>query len=138
MARTVHDVMTAQPVTVGADTTVRQAAEIMREADIGDVVVMAGDEIRGIVTDRDLVVRAIADGHDSDTPVAEVLTANPVTLAPEDAIESAMETMSAHAIRRLPVVSDGRLVGIVTLADLAGEGDPAPALREISEAPPNN
>ncbi len=139
MTRTVQDVMTPQPVTVDADTTVRQAAEVMREADIGDVVVVSDGEIRGIVTDRDLVVRALADGCDpTTTPVAQVLTTDPVTLAPGDDVEDAMKTMSTNAIRRLPVVSGGRLVGIVSLGDLAAAGDPAPALREISEAPPNN
>ncbi|MFF5970353.1 CBS domain-containing protein [Streptomyces sp. NPDC012769] len=135
MTQSVRDVMTGHPVTVGTLTSVAEAARVMRDADIGDVLVVDGDTLRGIVTDRDLVVRAMAEGRDpADTTVQSVCSERPVTVAPDEGIDRAVGLMREHALRRLPVTEEGRLVGIVTLGDLAIEKDPSSALADISSA----
>jgi CBS domain-containing protein len=121
---TCRDVMTTNPsFCVPGDPALR-AAEIMRDENIGPVPVVAGTDDRrvlGIVTDRDLTVRLIADGRAPEaTRVDDVMTANPVTCREEDGIEEALETMSRHQVRRVPVVDgDGRLIGIIAQADVA-------------------
>ncbi len=140
MPETINDVMTANPWTVTDQATIEEAARVMRDADIGDVIVLDPlGEIQGIVTDRDLVVRAVAKGVDTNTePVGSILEGNVVTIAAEDSIEAALDLMRDHKVRRLPVVDDRRLVGIVTLGDLAMDLQPSSTLADISEAPPNN
>ncbi len=140
MPETINDVMTANPWTVTDQATIEEAARVMRDADIGDVIVLDPDgEIQGIVTDRDLVVRAVAKGVDTNTePVGSILEGNVVTIAAEDSIEAALDLMRDHKVRRLPVVDDRRLVGIVTLGDLAMDLQPSSTLADISQAPPNN
>ena len=136
---TIQEVMTPDPVTIEASSPVGHAAKAMRDHDVGAVVVTDGDELRGIVTDRDIVVRALADGHDlMDVRVDDVATERDLrTLQPQDPIDDAAEAMRDAAVRRLPVVEDGRVVGIVTLGDLAIERDPRSALADISLAPDN-
>ena len=129
--------MTRDPRTVNADDTIVDAARIMRDSDIGDVVVMDGGQVSGIVTDRDIVVRAIADGRDPDTPVAEVCTTGVETVDPSASVDDAVQTMEQHDIRRLPVVKNGRPVGILSLGDLAVERDPESTLADISAASPD-
>jgi drug/metabolite transporter (DMT)-like permease/CBS domain-containing protein len=134
---TVQEVMTPDPVTIEASSPVGYAAKAMRDHDVGAVVVTNGDELRGIVTDRDIVVRALADGPDPmDVRVDEVATQRDLrTLQPQDPIDDAALAMREAAVRRLPVVEDGRVVGIVSLGDLAIERDPRSALADISSAP---
>jgi CBS domain-containing protein len=139
MAGEVADVMTADPVTLGGDETLVAVARQMRDADIGAVIVSDAGDIHGVVTDRDLVVRALAEGRDpSSTTLGEVCTHDVVTVAPDDSIDEAVRLMREHDIRRLPVVQDGRAVGIVSLGDLAVERDSDSALADISTADPNN
>jgi CBS domain-containing protein len=138
MARYLRDIMTQNPVTVQSNDSVVAAARSMRDGNIGDVVVVERGEIQGILTDRDSVVRALAEGRDpARTTVGEICSRELTTLSPSDAIGDAVTMMREKAIRRLPVVDDGRPVGIVSLGDLAVERDPESALGGISAAPPN-
>ncbi|MDQ1050587.1 CBS domain-containing protein [Streptomyces sp. V4I2] len=138
MTQHVSDIMTSAPVTVEPRTSVTAVARIMRDQDLGAVIVTDGDELRGLVTDRDLVVRSLAEGGDPEqTTVAGACSDDLVTLTPEDDVAHAVELMREHAVRRLPVVEGGRPVGIVALADLAMERDPDSALGDISAARPN-
>ncbi len=136
MAQLVRDIMTPDPVTLPADTPVRRAAMAMRDQDIGDVLVLDHDELHGIVTDRDLVVRGLADRDDlSDCTLREVCTRQPITATPDDDADSAIARMRQNAVRRIPVVEHGRPVGVLSLGDAAIEKDPNSALANISAAP---
>ncbi|MCX4705623.1 CBS domain-containing protein [Streptomyces sp. NBC_01352] len=138
MTQHVSDIMTSAPVTVEPQTSVTAVARIMRDRDLGAVIVTDGDELRGLVTDRDLVVRSLAEGGDPEQiTVAGACSDDLVILTPEDDVDHAVELMREHAVRRLPVVEGGRPVGIVALADLAMERDPDSALGDISAARPN-
>jgi CBS domain-containing protein len=139
MTQSIREVMAKDPVTVTADATVLDAARCMRDRDIGDVMIVDGDRVTGILTDRDIVVRAIAEGRDPATSsVSEVASMNLVTLSPEDSFDQAVKLMRQHDIRRLPIVENGRPVGIVSIGDLAMERDRDSVLGDISSAPPNN
>jgi CBS domain-containing protein len=138
MARYLRDIMTQKPVTVQTTDAVVAAARSMRDGNIGDVVVLEGDRIHGILTDRDMVVRGVAEGRDpARTTVGEICSGELTTLSPDDTIEDAEKLMRDRAIRRLPVVEGGRPVGIVSLGDLAVEKNPESTLGGISAAPPN-
>jgi CBS domain-containing protein len=138
MAQTVHEVMTDVPVALPADANLVEAARTMADFDIGDVVVLEGAQLRGILTDRDIVVRAIAQGRPPEaTAVGEVCSGELVTVTPEQPVEEAVRLMRRHALRRLPVVEEGRTVGMVSIGDLALERDPDSALADISAAEPN-
>jgi CBS domain-containing protein len=137
-AKTVHDVMTPDPITLPETASLFEAAKKMRAAGIGDVVVLDGETVCGIVTDRDIVVRGIADGRNpQSTTIAEVCSRELTTVSPDDQIETAVRLMRDHAIRRLPVVRRGRAVGILTMGDIAIKRDADSALAEVSAAPPN-
>lgn len=140
MPERLREVMTKDPVTVSATASLQHAAELMRDRDIGDVLVIdESGALFGIVTDRDIVVEGIAEGVDpASTTVDEICTHDPFALGPDDPVAKAVELMSERAIRRLPIVDNGNLVGIVSLGDLAIDRDPGSVLAEISEAPPNN
>ena len=139
MADTIREVMTENPKTVEASATLKEAAEIMASEDIGNVLVVENDEVQGIVTDRDIVVRGVAKGQDpEDCSVREVATTDVAVLSPDDSINDAIKKMEEKDIRRLPVVDDGKPVGIVSLGDLAKEADKDSALANISSASPNN
>lgn len=136
---TIADVMTATPKTLEEDATLLDAAQLMRREDIGDVLLTKDGRCTGIVTDRDLVVRAIAKGKlPEETPLRDVSSKEVVTVSPSDAVAQAVALMRDKAIRRIPVVDDeGRPVGIVSIGDLAVERDSDSALADISAAPPN-
>ena len=139
MPLTVRDVMTANPVTLPAQAPVTDAAKRMRQEDIGDVIVLEGDRICGVVTDRDIVVRVLAEDREpARTKLGEICSRNVVTVKPGDALTQAGDLMRTRTIRRVPVVEGGRPVGIVSIGDLAVERDPDSALGEISAATPNN
>jgi CBS domain-containing protein len=138
MAQSIREVMTANPVSLMAASSVAEAARAMRDAHIGDVIVLDNGRICGIVTDRDIVVRAVAEGRDpSTTKLASICSEELTTLSPTDNVEDAIYLMREKAIRRLPVVEGGKPVGIVSIGDLALERDPHSALGHISAAPPN-
>jgi CBS domain-containing protein len=129
--------MTRDPRTVSPSDTIVDAARVMNEADIGDVIVTEGDEVKCIVTDRDIVVRAIAEGRDpQSTAVSDVCTPSIETIEPSASVDDALRKMRDADIRRLPVVEDGRPVGIVSLGDLAVEREPDSTLADISAASP--
>jgi len=132
--------MTRNPVTVEADATVVDAARLMRDRDIGPLVVVGEKGVQGIVTDRDIVVRAVAEGRDPSTVrIAEVCTDDVETVSPDEPISDAVRRMEQRDVRRLPVVEGGRPVGIVSMGDLAVEGElPSSSLADISAATPNN
>jgi CBS domain-containing protein len=137
--RNLKDIMTPRPVTLRADDTAATAARTMKERNIGDVLVMRDGQLCGIVTDRDLVLRCMAEGADPDeVELGELCTDDVVTLDADSPIEDAIRRMRDKAIRRIPVVENGKPVGIVSLGDLAVERDEESVLGRISAAPPNN
>ncbi len=138
MATIVRDVMMTNPLSVDAGASIRQAAEVMRDNDIGDVLVVGDGNLRGIVTDRDIVVRALADGRQPDaTAVGDVCSPELTVVDAQAELDAAADLMGRHAVRRLPVVDNNEVVGIVSLGDLARRSDPESALGDISAAPPN-
>jgi CBS domain-containing protein len=136
----VKDVMTPQVVYLPAETTLDEAARAMREKDIGDVVVTEGASLAGVVTDRDIVVRAVADGRDpASTTVGDVASRDLVMIQQDASPQQAAEVMRERAVRRLLVCdNDRRLVGVVSLGDLAVRMDPNSTLGKISSAAPND
>jgi CBS domain-containing protein len=136
MAQAIRDVMAQDPKTVSADDPIIRAAELMRDEDIGDVIVLDADgELCGIVTDRDITIRAVAEGQDpSSAKIEAVCSPEVATIGPDDDVESAARMMRERAVRRLPVVDNGRVVGAVSIGDLALELDPDSALADISAA----
>jgi CBS domain-containing protein len=139
MAQTVQEVMTRNPRTLGADASIEEGARVMRDEDIGDVIVTEGDQVAGIATDRDIVVRAVADGREpAQTRLRDVASMDPTTISPTDSVDDAIRIMREQAVRRLPVCENGRAVGIVSLGDLAMERDQRSVLADVSAAPPNN
>jgi CBS domain-containing protein len=137
-ARAVRDVMTPDPIMLKDTDTIRDAGLAMRSSDVGDVLVVRANGICGIVTDRDIVVRTVAEGRDPNRAMlGEICSRQLVHVAPDDPIERAVDLMRENAVRRLPVVLDGTAVGIVSLGDLASQRDPDSALAAISEAPGN-
>jgi CBS domain-containing protein len=138
MADFVRDVMTPGVVAVRPDASLVEAAQLMRAQDVGDVLVTVDEQLIGVLTDRDITLRAVADGVDPLTVSAQaVCTPNPVVIGPDDAVSTAVALMRDHAIRRLPVLADGHPVGMVSLGDLAVAQDPDSALADISRAEPD-
>jgi CBS domain-containing protein len=130
--------MTRWPVALPLEATLDEAARLMRDQGIGDVLVTAEGMLCGMLTDRDIVIRAVAQNLDlGHTALSEVCTAQVVTVSADDDAAVAMELMRDRAIRRLPVVQGRQPVGIISLGDLAIEQDEQSALSEISKAPPN-
>ena len=140
MADKVRDVMTRDPITLASTETVAAAAKQMRDAEVGVVVVTDHDAVAGLVTDRDIVVRTIAEDMDpfTTTLAACCTTRDVVTVAPDDAVDHAVRLMREHAVRRLLVVEGGKPVAIVSIGDFAIEQDEGSALAEISAAESNN
>ncbi|MGW0709578.1 CBS domain-containing protein [Streptomyces sp. NPDC002643] len=139
MADVVRNVMTPGVVAVPPDASLVEAAQLMRAQDVGDVLVTVDGRLLGVLTDRDITLRAVADGADPLTVSAQaVCTPNPVVVGPDDAVPVAVALMRDHAIRRLPVMENGHPVGMVSLGDLAVSQDPHSALADISRAEPNS
>jgi len=133
---TVGLVMEAQVVTVDAGDTVREAARRMRSADIGDVIVLEHGRLQGVLTDRDIVVRVVAEERDSEVTVCGQVSSREVhCVAPETPVAEALTLMRRHALRRLPVVDGDHVSGVISLADIAVDRDPESVLASISGAP---
>ena len=135
--KTLRQVMTPLPETLDPEAEIRRAARMMRDGDYGAVPIVDDMGVLvGIVTDRDIVVKAVAEGRDLDTPVRHCMTDRPDTAGLDTTLEQAMIVMTSRQIRRLPVVDNGRLVGMVSLADLsasdAPDGEKAQVLENVS------
>ena len=137
--QTVRDVMTAQPIVLEASATVADAAKQMKEHDVGDVLVRRDGKICGIVTDRDIVVRVIAENESNPgiQPLADICSEELECVEPDAELEEAIERMEARSIRRLAVLEDGEPLGVVSLGDLAVARDRNSLLGKISSAPPS-
>ena len=115
----VKDVMTPQPTAIASDATVVEAARRMSSEDVGSLPVVYGDKLVGMVTDRDIVLHVVAKDLDPHkVSVADVCSEDPVVAAPEESLDDALQRMASEQVRRLPVVEDGRLVGICTRSDV--------------------
>jgi CBS domain-containing protein len=138
MTRHIRDMMTPDPITMSPQASILEAAQRMRDAGIGDVIVAEGGQLSGIVTDRDIVVRGIAAVRDPrSTSLAEICSREVTTVSADDRVGTAIKLMRDKAVRRLPVVQEGRPVGILSIGDLAIAQDRRSALADISTAPPN-
>jgi CBS domain-containing protein len=135
----VREVMTPLPRALDTSASVMDAAEIMRDADIGDVVVLEDRRLYGILTDRDIVVRVLAEGSDPATvSVGQVCSRELTTIPPTASVGDAVRLIREKAIRRLPVVEEGgEVVGIVSMGDIAVARDRKSALGDVSAAPPS-
>jgi signal-transduction protein with cAMP-binding, CBS, and nucleotidyltransferase domain len=134
----VRDLMTPGVIGVDYHQSIAEAARTMRDWGIGAVLVTKDKVVHGLVTDRDLVVRAIAESKAPDEPVGPLSSGDLVGVDADDDAEVAMRLMREHAVRRLPVVDHGQIAGMVSLGDLALETDPASALAQVSQARPNS
>ena len=135
----IRTLMTPDPVVCAPSTDLREVARLMRDHHIGDVIV--GDESGpcGIVTDRDIVVRALAERSDvNGTTVGEVCTTELHSIDADASVDELISLMEEHSLRRVPVVSGGKAIGIVSIGDLAERLDPRSLLGEISAAPPDH
>ena len=136
MGQQVKDVMTKGPIALDKDASLVEASRVMRDQGIGDVIVVEGEDAEGIVTDRDIVIRGIAEGVDPNTTrLGQVVTGDLTSVAPDDTVERAIELMREKAVRRLPVLDHGKPVGVISLGDLAIKQDDDSVLADISEAP---
>jgi CBS domain-containing protein len=141
----ISELMTKNPCTVTPDSPVSEAARLMKEEDVGLVPVIervGGAETRGrlvgVITDRDIAIRQVAEGRTSDSPVRDVMSSGVRTAAPDDSVESVMELMGREQVRRIPIVDErGSLVGVVAQADLArkapNDGRVEKTVEEISQ-----
>ncbi len=131
---TVQEIMTQFPTPLGPDDSIHKAAQIMRDEDIGVIPIVDADgSLIGMVTDRDIVVKSVAEGHDIDAPLEECMTAKPNMIGRDTTVEQATRQMSQLQVRRLPVVENGRLIGIVSLGDIASSPAPEPEKAETLE-----
>lgn len=120
-----RDIMTSNPRVVTASDSISRAAEIMREADVGVVPVVEDSgsmRLAGLVTDRDIAVRIVAEGRDGNVNVREVMSSGLKTVGPDDDVNRVTELMKSEQVRRIPVCEGDRLVGIIAQADVAREG----------------
>ena len=133
----VRDVMTAEPIVLQQDQTIADAAQAMRDTAVGAVLVVDGDRLCGLITDRDIVVRAVAESALPDSPLGPLVSPDLIAVGADDEADDAARVMQANAVRRLPVMDDGRIVGIVSIGDLAVSRGEDSALADISAAEPN-
>lgn len=137
----VKDIMTDHVSAIKSSTSIKDAAKEMRELDVGVIPIYDKQHSTvGIVTDRDITLRAVSKGKSLDSPIGDIMSVSPITICPDAEVSEAAKLMSQNQIRRLPVVKDGELVGIVSLGDLAVEDKcshkAGSALSNISETVP--
>jgi CBS domain-containing protein len=125
MGQIIKDVMTSNPCSIDAEKSVAYAANMMREEDVGLAPIVEGDKLIGMLTDRDIAIRVVAEGRNPDqVKVADVASKQVVTIDPQQDLDEALRIMAKHQVRRLAVLEeDGKLVGVVAQADIAREGD---------------
>ena len=133
----VRDIMTPAPVGVYYTQTIGETARVMRDAQVGAVLVINDGALAGVVTDRDLVIRGLADGIAPDSPVGPLCSGDLIGVAAEASLEQAQQLMREHAVRRLPVIADGQVVGIVSIGDLAIMAESNSPLAAVSRAEAN-
>jgi CBS domain-containing protein len=140
MGMLVRHAMSEAPQTSRSDMTAEDAAGLMRQLDVGVLPLMEGDKLVGLVTDRDLVLRVLAERKEpANVKLGEIATQSPVTVTPDTELSEARDLMAAHKVRRLPVMKGSELVGILSLGDVAlataSERQVGEALERISESP---
>jgi CBS domain-containing protein len=125
MGQSIRDVMTSNPCTIDAEKSVAYAAKMMRDEDVGLAPIVEDDKLIGMLTDRDIAIRVVAEGKDpGQVKVRDVASSQLVTIDPQQDLDEGLRIMAKHQVRRLPVVEeDGQLVGVVAQADVAREGD---------------
>jgi CBS domain-containing protein len=135
MGASIRDTMTANPRTVATSTPVAEAARLMSSEDVGSLPIVEGERLVGMLTDRDITVRVVAEGKDpQSTSVGDVASRDVVSVDPQQDLDEALRLMAQHQVRRLPVVEeDGRLVGIVAQADVAATGQDAKVGQVVEE-----
>jgi CBS domain-containing protein len=120
MVNSVREAMTEDPRSIGPSASVVEAARLMRDEHVGSLPITDGDTLVGMITDRDITTRVVAEAADlATTSVGDVYSQDLISVEPDKDLEEALRLMARHQIRRLPVVEDGRLVGIVAQADIA-------------------
>jgi CBS domain-containing protein len=138
MTRKVREIMSAAPVCMAASESVSAAAKAMKERGIGTVLVLSGGRLAGLVTDRDIAIRVLAENRDPlTTRLDDICSGELAVLSPDDAVETATRIVRDRAVRRLPVMADGTPVGVVSIGDLALDKDERSALSQISASGPN-
>jgi len=137
MALKVRDTMTGSPRSIDASTSVVEAAQLMREGHIGSLPITDDEQLVGMITDRDIAMRVVAEAADhTNTSVGDVSSRDLVTVEPDEDLDDALQLMARHQVRRLPVVENGGLVGIVAQADIAlSENEKTAKLVEAISAP---
>ena len=139
MARKMRDIMSAAPVCMAPGESVSAAAKAMKEHGIGTVLVLTEGRLSGLVTDRDITVRVLAENRDPrTTPIGDICSSELVVLGPDDDVEQATRLIRERAVRRIPILADGTPVGVVSIGDLALDKDATSALSGVSSAPPNS
>jgi CBS domain-containing protein len=138
MTRKVRDIMSSAPVCMAATESASAAARAMKKHRIGTVLVLTDGQLTGLLTDRDITIRVLAEGRDPvTTQVGDICSRELAVLSPDDDVEHAIRLITEHAVRRLPVIGDGVPVGVVSIGDLALDTDDLSTLSGISAAPPN-
>jgi CBS domain-containing protein len=138
MTRKVREIMSAAPACMAASESVSAAAKAMKERGIGTVLVLSGGRLTGLVTDRDIAIRVLAENRDPlTTRLDDICSSELAVLSPDDAVETATRMVRDRAVRRLPVMADGTPVGVVSIGDLALDEDEGSALSRISAFGPN-
>jgi CBS domain-containing protein len=135
MGQSIKDVMTSNPCSIDADKSVAYAAKMLRDEDVGVAPIVEREKLIGMLTDRDIAIRVVAEGRDPDqVTVRDVASRQVVTIDPQQDLDEALRIMAKHKVRRLPVVEeDGKLVGVVAQADVAREGDDTQTGRLVEE-----
>jgi CBS domain-containing protein len=137
MTRTMRDVMSPAPVCMAAGESVSAAARAMKEHNTGTVLVLSDGQLSGLVTDRDIMIRVLAEDYDPlTTRVGDMCSGDLATLGPDDDVEQAMQLVRERAVRRIPVLADGAAVGMVYVGDLAPEGEERVTGSGLPAAPP--
>lgn len=140
MSILVRHAMTEAPQTISLDSTAADAAGLMRQLDVGVIPIAEGEQLKGLVTDRDIVVRVVAERKEPNSvTVGDIMTKQVTTVTPDMQLSEAREVMERNKVRRLPVVKDEKLVGILSLGDVAwaseSEREVGDTLRDVSESP---
>jgi CBS domain-containing protein len=133
----VRDFMTSDVVTIDSQADLPAAARLMRDADVGVLPVLEGQTVRGVITDRDLVIRGLAEGNAS-ARVGDITFDGLVSLSPDDDEQKAVDLMSSNDVRRLPVIDNGRLIGMVSVGDLAVRTNEMRAGKVMEQTGPEN